>query len=137
MKIVSFLVAALFSVSGAQALALETDVQVPANARVVAEIDCSNAPGPQITLAGLLAVSGLKATLTFSNNRRLDAPHQRAETTDVELVILDPGEEISFNKQPPLGGVGGNPHIFLQFADHEGNALGDRLYLGRCKQGAR
>ncbi|HEY2951300.1 MAG TPA: hypothetical protein VGK40_01885, partial [Verrucomicrobiae bacterium] len=34
-----------------------------------------------------------------------------------------------------LGGVGGNPYIYLQFNDGKGNALSDEFYLGRCVQG--
>ena len=37
------------------------------------------------------------------------------------------GESITFAKQPPLGGVGGNPHVFLLLEDGAGNPIGDHF----------
>jgi hypothetical protein len=34
-----------------------------------------------------------------------------------------------------LGGVGGNPYIYMQFFDGKDCALTEELYLGRCVQG--
>jgi hypothetical protein len=33
------------------------------------------------------------------------------------------------------GGVGGNPHLWIQFHDGEGADLTEEIYLGRCVQG--
>jgi len=52
----------------------------------------------------------------------------------VKFEILARGESISFAKQPPLDGAGGNPRVYLQFLDGEGDAVGDEIYLGRCVQ---
>jgi hypothetical protein len=41
---------------------------------------------------------------------------------------------MQFPKQPVLGGVGGNPWIYLQFIDGQGNALSGERLLGRCVQ---
>jgi hypothetical protein len=93
---------------------------------------CSNSPGPYITLEGELALGGLNAKLIFTNNRRFT--HVHAEDIVVDIVLLDAGETITFAKQPPLGGVGGNPKIWLQFTDENGGGLSDEIYLGRCVQ---
>jgi hypothetical protein len=36
-----------------------------------------------------------------------------------------------------LGGVGGNPYVYLQFHDGNGNDLSKEFFLGRCVQGLR
>ena len=60
--------------------------------------------------------------------------HTHTEDVTVDVVILPAGETIQFAKQPPLGGVGGNPRISIQFLDGSGNPLGDPIFLGRCVQ---
>jgi hypothetical protein len=113
--------------------AFDLDFSLPSSAW--AEIvtgGCSNSPGPYITLEGEIAVGGLHAKLIFTNNRRFTHVHE--EDVVVEIVILEAGESITFNKQPPLGGVGGNPKIWLQFTDEYDEPLSDEIYLGRCVQ---
>ena len=95
--------------------------------------DCSNNPGPYITLTGELSIEGITAVVSFQNSRK-NPPHRRDEVVDVGITILEAGENIRFAKQPPLGGVGGNPRIYLQFVDGEGSALSGEIYLGRCVQ---
>ena len=52
-----------------------------------------------------------------------------------EWRLAEPaGDELRFHKQPPLGGAGGNPHIFFEFTDGEGDGYADPFYLGRCVQ---
>jgi len=51
---------------------------------------------------------------------------------DVDLFL---GGTIEIPKQPVLGGVGGNPFIYLQFTDGKGNNLSDEFFLGRCVHG--
>jgi hypothetical protein len=92
---------------------------------------CSGQGGPNITLEGGLALGGLSGTLVFTNNNNAFT-HVHEEDVTVELELIPDGETIVFPKQPPLGGAGGNPHVFLQFQDSAGNPLGDELYLGRC-----
>ena len=53
---------------------------------------------------------------------------------DVDLVLLPAGEESRFHKSPSQGGAGGNPHIYFQFTDAEGEPLTGEAYLGRCNQ---
>ncbi len=94
--------------------------------------ECSNSPGPEISLDGAIVLGGLNAKLIFTNNAK--GTHRREEVTSVDLEILPAGESIAFPKQPPLGGVGGNPRIYFQFVDDEGGALSSEVYLGRCVQ---
>jgi len=94
---------------------------------------CTNNPGPFITLSGEIALGGINGRLIFRNN--VKGTHERTEDVTVDVVILPAGETITFAKQPPQGGVGGNPRISLQFTDGDGNALSDEVFLGRCVQG--
>jgi hypothetical protein len=99
---------------------------------VIATGDCTNHPGPEITLDGAITLGGLNAKLIFTNNRK--GTHLRAEDVVVDLEILPAGQALVFPKQPPLGGVGGNPHIYFQFVNDSGAALSNEYYLGRCVQ---
>lgn len=93
---------------------------------------CTNNPGPFITLGGELTLGGINARLIFRNN--VKGTHTRTEDIVADVVILPVGESITFAKQPPQGGVGGNPRIPLQFLDGSGNPLGGEIFLGRCVQ---
>lgn len=96
--------------------------------------ECSNSPGPWITVDGLVVMSGVTARLIFRNNDNpVGGPHEAMVTTTVDVEIL-PETEIVFPKQPVLGGVGGNPHIFAQFVDGDGNPISPEWYIGRCVQ---
>lgn len=96
----------------------------------VGSLDCSNSPGPFISVDGDLTLKGVSARIIFRNNMK--GTHE----TDVvkELELMADGLSFTFPKQPVLGGVGGNPHIWLRYVDGEGNVLGEEAYLGRCKQ---
>ncbi|UCH83391.1 MAG: hypothetical protein JSW50_13175 [Candidatus Latescibacterota bacterium] len=94
--------------------------------------DCDNSGGPQITINGELSLGGLNGKLIFKNNAK--GTHRRDEITEVSIVIVPEGETIEFPKQPPLGGAGGNPHIFFAFTDGDGNPMSGEFYLGRCVQ---
>lgn len=118
-------------VQGLSTMDIDFSLLTQADAEVSAG-SCRNHLGPVITLSGELALEGIEAVLTFRNNAK--GTHEHEEEVQVSVVILPAGETISFAKQPPLGGVGGNPHIFLQFVDGSGQPLGDEFYLGRCVQ---
>jgi hypothetical protein len=45
------------------------------------------------------------------------------------------GAPITIPKQPVLGGVGGNPYIWIQFYNSQNQPLTDEIFLGRCVQG--
>jgi hypothetical protein len=93
---------------------------------------CENNPGPYITLDGALTLSGISARIVLSNNRRFTHVTSAEVTADIEIIPL--GSEIQIHKQPVLGGVGGNPWIYLQFSDCN-RTFGKPKRLGRCVQG--
>ncbi|HZO10241.1 MAG TPA: hypothetical protein VFC77_12730 [Myxococcota bacterium] len=93
---------------------------------------CTNHPGPEISLEGGIVLGGLNAKLVFTNNAKWT--HVAKSDVVVDLVILPAGQGIEFPKQPPLGGVGGNPLIYFQFVDESGAALSPEISLGRCVQ---
>jgi len=101
---------------------------------VVDESGCDNSPGPQVTLGGEIALGGVKARVIFSNNLKGTHTATVVSQFDVDLFL---GSVIQIPKQPVLGGVGGNPFIYLQFTDGKGNNLSDEFLLGRCVQGLK
>ena len=86
---------------------------------------CTNAPGPQVTLSGELALGGLETKMIFQNN--VQGTHTHEDTSTATAVVIPAGESISIPKQPAYGGTGGNPWIWLQFTDvnGKGGALTD------------
>jgi len=61
--------------------------------------------------------------------------HVTTHDVTVDAVLVPAGDSIVIAKQPPKGGVGGNPYIYLQFNDCKGGALSSLIKLGRCVQG--
>jgi len=100
----------------------------------VTELNCTNNPGPQITLDGTLNLTGgVNVELIFRNNINQDV---HTTTQDVEVAAeIAVGTQIVIPKQPVDGGVGGNPFIWVQILDTNGNALTPQIFLGRCVQG--
>ncbi len=105
-------------------------------AALISTSDCSNNPGPYITLDGDMTIQpGLNARLIFRNNDNpVEGPHGNVQGMAVEVGLLPPGESIQFPKQPVLGGVGGNPWISVQFEQGNGDPIGPQTRLGRCVQ---
>ncbi len=117
------------------------DQQVPAAISLatrailtVNETGCNNAGGPRVTLAGTIALGDVTAHVTLSNNDKDTHSTTVTENLDFSLLLDD---AITIPKQPVLGGVGGNPHIWIQFHDGNGNNLSAEIYLGRCVQGLK
>ncbi|HZE89601.1 MAG TPA: hypothetical protein VE404_08640 [Verrucomicrobiae bacterium] len=101
----------------------------------LATSDCSNNPGPYITMDGEMKLSGLNGQLIFRNNDNpVGGPHSATDEVRMNVVLLPAGQTISFPKQPVLGGVGGNPWIFAQFLQENGDAVGNEALMGRCVQ---
>ena len=96
---------------------------------------CDNSPGPYITIGGGMRLGGLGTRTTFTNN--VKGTHRFADDAHVDATVIPAGESITIPKQPVLGGVGGNPFIWLQLEDGNGRALTGELFLGRCVQGLR
>jgi len=99
----------------------------------VTETGCNNSPGPQVTLEGEILLGGLEVELIFQNNAK--GTHTATVTYGTNVVLVPLGAAITIPKQPVQGGVGGNPHIWIQFHDGAGKNLTQELYLGRCVQG--
>jgi hypothetical protein len=98
------------------------------------ETGCQNNPGPKITIDGEISLGGLGAKIILANN--VKGTHTTEVTLQTNVVLVPLGSKIVIPKQPVLGGVGGNPHIWLQFYNRDGN-LSDEIYLGRCVQGLK
>ena len=113
---------------------VSANVPVPVSVHIDAESSsCENSPGPTVTLSGILAVAGLGVETIFQNN--VKGTHTHTEETMATAVLIPAGESLSIPKQPVLGGTGGNPFIWVQFTDANGNAMSDEIFIGRCVQG--
>jgi len=109
------------------------DFDIPTGAKLdVTSNACSNSPGPYINLNGELGLGGLCARLILTNNAKFT--HETSADVVVDIVLVPEGQKITFAKQPPLGGAGGNPLFFIQFLSGSGKVLNNPLFLGRCNQ---
>jgi len=117
---------------GEQHLSKVFTMQMQVNGKVT-ETGCSNSRGPKITLEGEIILGGVKAQLIFQNNEK--GTHTSTVTYGTNVVLVPLGGAITLPKQPVQGGVGGNPHIWIQFHDGAGQNLTEETYLGRCVQG--
>ena len=109
------------------------DLSIPATATAqVSAASCDN-HGSTISLSGQMSLTGINANIIFTNNDNpVGGPHQNTQPTSVNIVLIPAGQTIQFAKQPPLGGVGGNPWIFLTFLDGRGQPVSNDILLGRC-----
>jgi hypothetical protein len=112
------------------------EFSLPVGATTTTEVTgCDNSPGPYITISGAMRLAGLGARTGFTNN--VKGTHTYTTDSHVDVTVLPSGGSITIPKQPVLGGVGGNPFIWIQFEDGNGHALSDEFYLGRCVQGLK
>jgi len=115
-----------------QGLKLEQDCLNNVLAGLVVAGNCSNNPGPYITFGGVVTCSGLNARFIFRNN--LKGTHTKIVESTANVTIIPDGTPIVIPKQPPLGGVGGNPLIWIQLLQGNGDLIGNPYFLGRCVQ---
>ena len=94
--------------------------------------NCINSGGPDITLNGEIRLGGLGADLILTNNAKFT--HATSADVVVSVVLLEEGKSITFAKQPPLDGAGGNPLIYVQFLTGSGSPLGSPILLGKCNK---
>src|SRR5205823_808905 len=119
--------------ASARAATVSATVDLPAVVDTSATVQsCTNNPGPFINLQGELVLGGISGRFIFRNN--VQGTHTHTEDVTVDVEVLPPGQSIQFPKQPPLGGVGGNPRIYFQLLDGSGNPLSGEYYLGKCVQ---
>ena len=100
----------------------ELPLPVSVNAALTAT-DCSNSPGPNITLDGFAALGGFGVEMTFSNN--LKSTHDYTVDKQVDIALQPAGQTITIPKQPVLGGAGGNPFMWVQFVNAAGTPTSD------------
>jgi hypothetical protein len=136
----TFLQTSLASALMFSATLLQADQQVstgfnlPVNVKcTVEETGCQNHPGPTITIGGEIEIGSVAARITFSNNAK--GTHTATVLAEYDVALVLAGDTITIPKQPVLGGVGGNPHLYFQFTDVKGKAVSEEVYLGRCVQG--
>jgi hypothetical protein len=95
--------------------------------------DCSNNPGPKIYFSGLAGTVGFGVRTIFRNNDK--GTHEYTDESNVDVALQPDGSQITIPKQPVLGGTGGNPFIWIQFLNENGQPLGNEIFIGRCVQG--
>lgn len=93
--------------------------------------DCDNT-GSSVSVSGNVTLSGLTIRVVFRDT--LDATANTVVTTRTDVIVVPLGQAFTMPKQPVRGGVGGNPWIYAQFIDGNGNGLGAQTLLGRCVQ---
>lgn len=112
-----------------------TDFFLPSTAIAKVSSDSCDNTGSTITLNGELRLTGINARLIFRNNDNpVGGPHENDQKTTVDIVIIPAGQSIQFAKQPPLGGVGGNPLVYLAFLNGQGQSVSSEFLLGRCNK---
>jgi len=118
-------------VQGLNPAALDFLLPTAASCNVTSD-GCSNSPGPFVTLDGELRLGGVGGTLILTNNAKFT--HAASGDVVIDVVLLPDGQSITFHKQPPAGGAGGNPIIYVQFLNGSGSPVGDPIKLGRCNK---
>ncbi len=114
---------------------VSTTLMLPASIVTEFSAECSNTTDVITLESGQLTLDGLTAKIIFRNNDNpVGGPHEYTETSSADVTLIQLGETIVFQKQPVLGGVGGNPHISIRFLDEDGNQVSGETYLGRCVQ---
>jgi hypothetical protein len=112
------------------------NIPIPASmALTLSADDCSNNPGPYITLEGVTVLGGFGIEMSFTNNMK--ATHEYTADNVVDVSLSPSLETITIPKQPVLGGTGGNPFIWIQFVDAAGTPTSPEYFIGRCVQGGK
>jgi hypothetical protein len=127
------LLAALIATPASGAGQASQNISLPARTTVtINEGDCQNSGGPQVTLEGVIRLGSVCAKVILSNNAKGTHTATVVKEYTVSLAL---DKSVTIPKQPVRGGVGGNPHIWLQFTNSAGAATSEEIYLGRCVQG--
>src|SRR5207247_9566372 len=103
--------------------------EIPINTKTsMSTSGSSNSPGPTITLQGALSLGVMGVKLLFENN--VKGTHTYTVESSASATVIPQGQSIQIPKQPVLGGVGGNPYIWIQFMDGHDNPLSSMNFLG-------
>ncbi len=120
-------------VQGAADVNVELLQAILAAATVTHDSDdnCYNNPGPYIYIKdGIVSFGGVNLQVILTNNAKFTHAAQGDATINFKLY---PAGTFTIPKQPPQGGVGGNPHVWFQFKKGD-DLVGPSFYLGRCVQ---
>lgn len=110
------------------------DLKLPMYVTTTVSGECTNSPGPTISLNGSITLGGLGADIIFVNSLNSPNPHDVENSTVVSLQIT-PKKPIEFSKSPHYGGAGGNPLVlFSLYEPLNGISLTDSVLLGRCNK---
>jgi hypothetical protein len=120
-------------VQGAADVSVELLQAILAAATVTHDGDdsCYNNPGPYIYIKdGIVSFGGVNLQVILTNNAKFTHAASGDATINFKLY---PAGTFTIPKQPPQGGVGGNPHVWFQFKKGD-DLVGPSFYLGRCVQ---
>ena len=122
-----------------QSIRADQDVQhpvtVPIHVGALIDAGCENS-GNEIVLGAELQHGGCKARVSFKRTRK--GGGRRNVSRSYEIALSEPGSlgtNIVIPKSPGLGGVGGNPYVYLVLHDGKGTNLTEEHLLGRCVEG--
>jgi len=99
----------------------------------ISAIECSN-KGSRLTVDLNAARGAVVGSLYFDNNYNR-VVHETSVAAEANFSLTP--AFLNERKGWGVGGAGGNPLIYLQFGDGEGevfNALGDEIFVGRCNK---
>lgn len=127
---------------------LDQIVYVPVHVGLTTTVNCSNNPGPTITITGTIVVGSVTTAVWFQNNVKgthTTSPTVTTGSFGVVPATQDGSGVLSINKQPvPLTGggwldgsvgAGGNPWISIDVVDANGNSeIGGPQLIGKCVQ---
>ncbi|WP_375057318.1 hypothetical protein [Zobellella sp. DQSA1] len=91
----------------AQAAKVVKNLELPATMELTIEGDCSNSPGPNITLGPVITLHNVPITVLFSGGNG----NHTAEVEESVDLVLELAGEIVLPKQPVFGGATGNPDV--------------------------
>lgn len=112
------------------------NIPIPASMSLTLSADdCSNNPGPFITLEGVTVLGGFGVEMSFTNNMK--RTHEYTADKIVDVSLSPSLQTITIPKQPVLGGTGGNPFIWIQFVNAAGTPTSPEYFIGRCVQGGK
>ena len=136
LSIVALLAAVLLVLTGEAAAKdrIQQTFDVPAQfAASIQTSGCTAAPGPQVTLAGSLAISPIDLDVIFSKPQKSGDPQSSVEVRKVVVPANAP--PTAAPQQSVVGPMGGNPFLWIQLTDSKGRPLTSEVFLGRCDQG--
>ena len=113
------------------------NVKIPITASL--DVDgsgCTNHPGPYIKLGGTFRIGGLDVVLKLDNNVNKPGQHELQTDPVASSLVVSSLTKTTFAKQPPLGGVTGNPAIYVQLLNGS-TPVTDPVYVGRCQGGSK